>query len=659
MTSWYIAKAEWLRLWRNRLGKLAILAALFVPLLYCGLYLYAFWDPYGSLDKLPVALVNEDHGAIYEGARENFGNDLMDEVQEKIDVDWHVVNRVQAQQGVEGDEYFLAIIIPSDFTERSLSITTANPVKAKLHYIRNEGKNYVAGQIANRIENELSVGIGKKFTQQYISNIFDLISESKTGLTKAANAANQIAIGAEKISESSMKIQEAIGKTAFGSKKLLVGMNTLQQAAIQLENGAKQVREGNNQLADLVDRLKVPLQQAQKLVEQFQQSGAGNRIQAISQRMDELDQRYQQIKQDWQQLTASQPQLADNPIAKQIDERIGGTLGQIQTLRAEVAQLRDSLKNITGGKPFSIQDLDQVRVLANGSEKVYQGLVKFRKGVNELQGGMSQLTKGLNELNRKLPEFVAGAKKVAESNRDLASKLGDAVASTQADSKKLAEVVSDPIDTEDKSLHQVSEYGVGLAPYFLPLSLWVGTIILYFTLPMDEKRWKFGPYRLGLVPVGQFLSLYPIGICQSLLTGAVMHYGLGLPIELGVAYYLFLICISLMSITLIGFFIGTFGDGPGRLIAIITLVLQLVSSGGTFPTELIPEPLQKISGYLPMYYGVRGLRNIIALNRPEEMAPYFITMLSFLGLALLGSILIQRRSVRFRDLQHRDHLEAG
>ncbi|SFX81571.1 ABC-2 family transporter protein [Thermoactinomyces sp. DSM 45891] len=586
MISWYIAQAQWKRIWRNRLGRLAILAILFVPLLYCGLYLYAFWDPYGSLNQLPVALVNEDQGGIYKGERENLGNELVDEIKEKIEVNWHVVNRSEAKEGVEGDKYFLAIIIPSDFTERSLSITTSNPKKAKLNFIRNEGKNYVAGQIAMRIENELSTGIGKKFTQEYISNIFDLINESKEGLTKAADAAEKIADGTKKLSESSHRIQESITKASDGANKILSGTRTLQESAGQLEDGSREVNDGTKQLVDKVEQIGYRVQEIQRLFP----------LQA-----GKISQKFQDLQ----------------------------------------------------------QDVEKIRTLADGTDRLYQGLIRFHKGTDDLESAISQLTKGLNELSQKIPEFVASMEKISESNQQLARKLSESSTGSEADSKLLAEIVSDPIDTEDKSTHQVGEYGVGLAPYFLPLSLWIGALMLFFVLPINEKRWKFGPYRLGLVPLGQFLSLYPIGIFQALLTGSIVHYGLGLPIELGVSYYLFLICISLMSITVIGFFIGTFGDGPGRLLAIVILVLQLVSSGGTFPTELIPGPLQKISGFLPMSHGVNGLRNIIALNRPEEMLRYFVAILGFLALALIGSILIQRRSFKWRDLKPRDRLEVG
>lgn len=661
MIAWYIAKAEWIRLWRNRLGRLAILAALFVPLLYCGLYLYAFWDPYGTLERLPVALVNDDRGGGYHGKYEYLGQEVVKEIQEKINLDWHVVSRQEAQQGVEGNKYFLAIIIPEDFTERSLSITTDHPEKAKIYYIRNEGKNYVAGQIANRIESEMSTGIGKKFTKEYIKNILDLINTSKTGLTRAAEATDKLAQGAEQLYLNSSKIQDAIRKAFRGANQLSIGMSQFTSATNKLKEGATKISEGNAKLANLAEKVKVPLQQAKQLIQQFKQSGVLERVQRLANQAERLSTLYEQIRDDWKMLTSSRPDLAINPIAQRLDDRIMGTIDEIRTLRSQIDELRSSLGSITegGSASFPLERLNQVELLAKGSKQVAEGIAKLNTGANQLKKGINQLSFGLNQLNQQLSKFVAGAKKLSEGNRALADKLKDALSSQKADSDVLANVISDPVDTEDHSLHRVSLYGVGLAPYFLPLSLWIGTIILYFTLPINETRWKFGPYRLGLVPIGQYLSLYPFGVVQALITGAVVHYGLGLPIQLYSTYYVFLICIALMSITVIGFLIGTFGNGPGRLLAIIVLVLQLVASGGTFPTELIPSSLQKISGFLPMSYGVNGLRNIIALNRPQEMPFYFTVLLCFLSGALIVSILIQRRSLSWHDLKDHDELEAG
>lgn len=53
---------------------------LFIPVLYSGLFLKAFWDPYGKMNELPVAVVNEDKGAEYEGSQLTAGSDLVEEL---------------------------------------------------------------------------------------------------------------------------------------------------------------------------------------------------------------------------------------------------------------------------------------------------------------------------------------------------------------------------------------------------------------------------------------------------------------------------------------------------------------------------------------------------------------------------------------------------
>ena len=55
-----LALFELQRFRRALLSRLALLVLTLIPLLYGALYLWAFWDPYGNLKEIPVALVNED-----------------------------------------------------------------------------------------------------------------------------------------------------------------------------------------------------------------------------------------------------------------------------------------------------------------------------------------------------------------------------------------------------------------------------------------------------------------------------------------------------------------------------------------------------------------------------------------------------------------------
>ena len=53
-------------------------------------------------------------------------------------------------------------------------------------------------------------------------------------------------------------------------------------------------------------------------------------------------------------------------------------------------------------------------------------------------------------------------------------------------------------------------------------------------------------------------------------------------------------------------------DDPGRFIAIIILILQLTTSAGTFPLELIPKVLQPLNAILPMTYSVAGFKAVVS-----------------------------------------------
>ncbi|CAM5528005.1 hypothetical protein SALBM311S_02241 [Streptomyces alboniger] len=67
MRSPRLAALELRRFGRGKLPRAALVALLVLPLLYGALYLWSFWDPYGRLDRIPVALVNDDRGATATG----------------------------------------------------------------------------------------------------------------------------------------------------------------------------------------------------------------------------------------------------------------------------------------------------------------------------------------------------------------------------------------------------------------------------------------------------------------------------------------------------------------------------------------------------------------------------------------------------------------
>ena len=78
----------------NWFSYVVLAVVLLIPFMYSFFYLKAYWDPYGHMDDIPVAIVNEDK--TVEG--QNKGKDLVDSLKKKNTLDISVVNKNKADR---------------------------------------------------------------------------------------------------------------------------------------------------------------------------------------------------------------------------------------------------------------------------------------------------------------------------------------------------------------------------------------------------------------------------------------------------------------------------------------------------------------------------------------------------------------------------------
>ena len=71
---------------KNRFTRVSVIAITLIPLIYGGLYLAAFWNPYGSTSKLPIAVVNLDKGGTSDNKNVNYGNGIIDNLKYNHDL---------------------------------------------------------------------------------------------------------------------------------------------------------------------------------------------------------------------------------------------------------------------------------------------------------------------------------------------------------------------------------------------------------------------------------------------------------------------------------------------------------------------------------------------------------------------------------------------
>ena len=79
---------------------LTILGVACVLVLYNISFLTSIWDPYGRLDQLPVAVVNQDKPATFQDKTLTIGDDMVDSMKENKSLDFHFVSETDAKKGL-------------------------------------------------------------------------------------------------------------------------------------------------------------------------------------------------------------------------------------------------------------------------------------------------------------------------------------------------------------------------------------------------------------------------------------------------------------------------------------------------------------------------------------------------------------------------------
>src|SRR5690625_3051784 len=106
---------------RGTMPRVALATIIVLPLLYGALYLWAFWNPFAAIDKVPVALVNEDHGATITGERLHAGDQVAEALMDSGQLDLHEMSAAQAADGVADGRYYFSITLPEDFSAAVVS----------------------------------------------------------------------------------------------------------------------------------------------------------------------------------------------------------------------------------------------------------------------------------------------------------------------------------------------------------------------------------------------------------------------------------------------------------------------------------------------------------------------------------------------------------
>ncbi|MFC8507043.1 YhgE/Pip family protein [Streptomyces sp. NPDC057411] len=648
MRSPRLAALELKRFGRGKLPRAALVAILLLPLLYGALYLWSFWDPYSRLDKIPVALVNEDRGATAGGKKITAGADITESLRDSAVFEWHEVSDDEAREGVEDGTYYLSLTMPSDFSERIASSSGASPETGALKVRTNDANNYIVGQISRSVFSEVRTAASTKSSRTFLDKIFISFSDIHDATAKAAKGAGDLKDGVDKAKAGSKSLADGLKDAKKGSGDLATGIKKLDKGAKDLENGSRKVANGTQALADKVNG------EAAKVRPYLANNGKSIRdtarlvsdsATAVQHNLDALVRHAPAARSaahvSDEELAALYKKRCETgllpdakecevlkkasvtahdvaTIADDLNELTKDSKGDLKTLQTRLTKLKKDADELARRAPHLDEDVEgaikKINELNAGAKKVADGADRLHTGLSSARTGSNSLDTGVGKLKKGAGELDGGLFKLADGSGELATGLNDGVKQIpdydKPDRDKRTEVMADPVKLAAQSMHKAPNYGTGLAPYFIPLSLWVGAMVAYMIIqPLNRRALAAGASAWRIALAG-WLPVAAIGVLQVGALMAVLTWGLGLEPARAGGTVAFLALVTCCFAAIIQWLNAKFG-AAGRILVLAVLMLQLTSAGGTYPVQTSPGFFNAIHPYLPMTYVIEALRRLI------------------------------------------------
>lgn len=656
MTVLRLARSELKRMTGGLLPKLTILALTMVPLLYGAVYLYANWDPYGNLNQIDAALVVEDTGATSkDGTELQAGKKVADSLVEGHVFNWKQVSSAEdADAGVRTGEYAFALRIPKDFSSNLVSpgsFDAAN--QAMLHVTTNDANNYLLSTIVDKLTTAVHSTVAKEVGEETANQLLTGFGTIHSSIVKAADGATELATGVGKLSDGAATLHTGTTQLVTGADQLVAGQTQLRDGAVQLNTGAGQLSSG---LTELKNKTATLPADSQKLADGAAQVAAGNaelnaKVQDVVGQLEAADKglRNRVVESNARLVTAgvlTQEQadkvLADFDAAAasgpvtDAKAKISGDAAKIQQLSDGSAAVSAGAAKLAAATPALT---DAISKAADGAGQLNAGASTLAAGQQTALDGAAKLDDGAHQLDDGAGQLASGAVTASDGSHTLATELakgaGDIPNPNDEQKNSVSKVIADPVAVDNVSQAKAGSYGAGLAPFFLTLALWIGVFMLVQAMRPITQRALASNAPAWKIAVGGWLPFFVVSVLQATILTLVVDLGLGLNPAHPIGMWLFMLAAVMAFSAIIQGIVALMGT-PGKFVVLILLVLQLVSSGGTFPWQTTPMPLHVVHEVLPMGYVVTGMRHLIYGG---ELSMIWPTVLGLLGYTLLGAAL--------------------
>lgn len=662
-----------------------IIAVLLVPMLYSSIYLGSIWDVYNKFDSVPVAFVNLDKSVIKDGKEYAVGKEVENNLKANKKVDWKFVSHEDAMKGVQGTGFYAVIEIPEDFSEKIANAQAGIFKYPEIIYVANKGRNFIFSQISERVANSIKAEVSSNLQKEISKALVNSLNDMKISIKDAGEGTGELQIGTQELLD--------------GSKGLLTGVQQAASGSVQLENGLKQAADGQLQLVTGSDslingltQLKSSLTQKNDSAEQLVlgakqvydgasaiKSGASDGSQKLSTGLNAAADGVKSVSDninmsdtllaaavedykttgtlsdnDLKNIMAAQAimdGIKNSDINKNIETPLRDSANSMEPLIDKLGELETGAKGVSDGTAALAKGMEAAQnIAAEGTSQLIAGTLRLKAGNNQILGGLNtaavktgELSAGLSKLENGdltlkdgLQSANNGAIKLRDGLNDGYVKISDKL---KFNSEDMSKFVSDPVTVKDNSINDVKYYGQGFGPYFISLSLWLGAMFISLILTILKSSNIFKNKFINSF-IGNLIAGAGLVAVQAVILSFVLVKALEINPTSVTGFYITNIFISIVFFSFmygINYAIG-FAGPP---IMFLILILQLSSSGGTFPIEAFPYFYRIVGKIIPMTYSVNSLRMVISGYNSSIFNHNIAIMLTFMIGSLSGGFILK------------------
>ena len=397
---------EWKAIFKKPTFIIVMIGISLIPALYNIIFLSSMWDPYGQVSDLPVAVVNNDKEASYNGNSMSIGKDMVSNLEQNKSLDFHFVDEEEGKKGLENGDYYMVVTLPSDLSEKAASILTDHPEQMQIDYQTSSGHSFIASKMSDSAMTQLKQSVSTNVTETYTKALFNKMVDLKDGMSQAASGSEKLTDGANQL--------------VAGSQTLTINLHSLAASSLTFSNGTEQFTKGLSSYVSGVEQLHLGLGNFN--------SGLVTYTGAVS-----------QLDSGLGQLSSKSPELVRG--INQLYTGVESYTGGVSKLNAGLNQFSSGVSAYTNGVGNLATGANQ---LSNQSATLRMGVEQLSEGIQQLSSKLdasseqkdqiNQLSSGLNQLNQAIQNIDVGDTKQLDSVlSSIVSLSNQMLASAQSD----------------------------------------------------------------------------------------------------------------------------------------------------------------------------------------------------------------------------------